>query len=221
MQQLKLSETTRQALKSLSALNPSLWFKKGNVLHTMNAGNNLLCNVEIEETFEVEFGIYELPRFLGVLTSFDDPNITLNDSHMVIAQGQKRVKYKYTDQKVMKIPPGVSFPGTDVAFDLSTDVLNQALKMASILQMPEIAFVGDGTQVSVITFNSTDQKSDQWSMDGIGPTSDTFRSVFKTEVMNLMKGEYKVEIAKAGIAKFTKPTVEYYAAVESQSSTYE
>ena len=60
---MKLSEATTNVLKNFSDINQNILVKQGNVLNTMSTMKNIIGEAQIEESFEREFGIYDLIEF--------------------------------------------------------------------------------------------------------------------------------------------------------------
>ena len=69
---MKLSDSTVGFLKNYANINQSLEFREGKVLRTVSPLNTILASVEISEDFPKTFPIYELNRFLGTLSLFND-----------------------------------------------------------------------------------------------------------------------------------------------------
>ena len=70
---MKLSKHTLNMLKNFSDINMSIEIKQGNVLRTVSVQKNILAQAELEDEFPKDFAIYELNRFLGAASLFDDP----------------------------------------------------------------------------------------------------------------------------------------------------
>ena len=65
---MKLSEATTNVLKNFSDINQNILVKQGDTLNTMSTMKNIIGTAKIEESFEREFGIYDLNEFLGVMS---------------------------------------------------------------------------------------------------------------------------------------------------------
>ena len=66
---MQISKSTIDILKNFSGINGSILVKPGNRLDTISITKNILASAEISETFDVEFGIYDVSEFLNVVTS--------------------------------------------------------------------------------------------------------------------------------------------------------
>ena len=77
---MKLSKHTLNMLKNFSDINMSIEIKKGNLLRTVSVQKNILAQAELEDEFPKDFAIYELNRFLGAASLFDDPEFEFNEN---------------------------------------------------------------------------------------------------------------------------------------------
>jgi hypothetical protein len=94
---MKLSDGTIAVLKSFSQINSSIKITPGNTLATISPLKTLLAKATIEDTFESGFSIYDLSRFLGILSLFDAPEIEIRSSDLVIKGGDKKVVYRFLE----------------------------------------------------------------------------------------------------------------------------
>jgi hypothetical protein len=79
---MKLSTNTLSVLKNFSIINEGIYVKKGNVVETISKQKNILARAELPESFDNEFGIYDLNKFLGVISlQKDNPEIEFDDKH--------------------------------------------------------------------------------------------------------------------------------------------
>ena len=76
---MKLSARTIQILKSFAQINPSLIFTPGNEIKTISPMKTMVAKATIAETIPQQFAIWDLSKFLGVLSLFDDPEVVINE----------------------------------------------------------------------------------------------------------------------------------------------
>ena len=81
---MKLSARTIQVLKSFAQINPSLIFTPGNEIKTVSPQKTILAKATIAETIPQQFAIYDLVKFLGVLSLFNDPDLEINEKFITI-----------------------------------------------------------------------------------------------------------------------------------------
>jgi hypothetical protein len=84
--------------------------------------------------------------------------------------------------------------------------------------MPEIAIVGDGTNVSIQAVNSKESTGDVFNIN-FGSTDKTFRVIFKLEnVIKIMSDNYDIKISSKGISHWAGREIEYWVAFEKGST---
>lgn len=215
---MKLDQRTIQVLKNFSSINNSILFRPGNVLKTVATTKTILAQATLEQEFPSTFAIYELNKFLSVLSLFDDPELDIQEKFMTIKSGKKRVKYVFADQNTIVAPDEskqIKFPKSIVNFELTSQMLTDLNKALGVLRHPEIAISGDGANIHIKTVNSKDPTSDDFSIE-VGETDNTFNFVIKADNIKLLNDDYTVDISM-GISRFKSKDLEYYIAVESNS----
>ena len=223
---MKLSKNTLDMLKNFSDINMSIEIKKGNILRTVSVQKNILAQAELEEDFPQDFAIYELNRFLGAVSLFDDPEFQFNGKSANIGTNTHSVDYVYCDPSMIVTPPenNITFPDPEVKFKLSQDALSQIMKASNVLGTPEIAVEGGPAPADSIRIKALDVNNDSTDTFKIvldeSYSGDKFRFVFKTENMKMIPGNYDVEISSKGISHFSLQgqKLQYWIATESSST---
>ena len=212
-------------LKNFSDINMSIEIKKGNILRTVSVQKNILAQAELEEEFPQDFAIYELNRFLGAVSLFDDPEFQFNGKSANIGTTKHSVDYVYCDPSMIVTPPenNITFPDPEVKFTLSQDALSQIMKASNVLGTPEIAVEGGPHPNDVIRLKALDVNNDSTDTFKVvldERSDNEFRFVFKTENMKMIPGNYDVEISSKGISHFSLQgqKLQYWIATESSSS---
>jgi hypothetical protein len=219
---MKLSDKTLEVLKNFTSINTGISIKSGNTIRTISKQQNVLAKATVAETFDKEFVIYDLNRFLGTLTSLSDPDITINSDKkvMTIKSGSSKTIYGLSDEAMIVAPPEkeLKVENAEVNFELTKDNLSQILKMSGVLGLPNIAVVGDGKKILASTLDSKNDQSDNFSIE-VGVTKDTFKFIFTTENLKMIPGDYSVGISSKGISHFKNKSipVEYWIATEAGS----
>jgi len=219
---MKLSKHTLNMLKNFSDINMSIEIKKGNILRTVSVQKNILAQAELEEEFPQDFAIYELNRFLGAVSLFDDPELTFNGKSTNIGTGRHSVDYVYCDPSMIVTPPenNITFPEPEVKFVLSQDALSQVMKASNVLGTPEIAVECDSGNINIKALDVNNDSTDTFTVALDEKSDNKFRFVFKTENMKMLPGNYDVEISSKGISHYIMQgqKLEYWIATESSSS---
>ena len=222
---MKLSKHTLNMLKNFSDINMSIEIKEGNILRTVSVQKNILAQAELEDTFPQDFAIYELNRFLGAVSLFDDPEFRFNGSSANIGTNTHSVDYVYCDPSMIVTPPekNITFPEPEVKFSLSQDALSQIMKASNVLGTPEIAVEGGPHPNDVIRLMALDVNNDSTDTFKVvleERSDNKFRFVFKTENMKMIPGNYDVEISSKGISHFSLQgqKLQYWIATEASST---
>tara|TARA_B100000424_G_scaffold267941_1_gene261754 strand:- start:71 stop:730 length:660 start_codon:yes stop_codon:yes gene_type:complete len=217
---MKINKDTLNTLKNFSDINMSIEVKAGNTLRTVSVQKNILAQAEVETTFPQDFAIYEVNRFLGAISLFDDPDFEFGQKSVRIGNDRNSLNYVYCDPSMIVTPPekNITVPDPEVRFKLSQDSLSRVLKAGNVLGTPEIVVEG-GSPITVRAMDSQNDSSDTFHVNLDENTDKTFRFVFKIENFKMVPGDYDVEISSKGIAKFSQNQLQYWIATES-SSTY-
>ena len=220
---MKLSEKTIDLLENFSSINQSILVKKGSKLRTISVMKNILAEAEVDENFDKDFGIYDLPQFLNGVNLMNDPDIDLkHESYMILREGQTtKVKFAFADPDVIITPPekGIEFPIPDVSFQLDSIQLQKLLKASSVYQLPDLAAVGNGKEITLTVRDKKNDNSNEFSLK-VGKTDSIFEFNFKIENIKLIPGSYEVEISRKNLAKFTNRNynLDYFIALEPDST---
>ena len=224
---MKISKQTLNMLKNFSDINMSIEVKTGNILRTVSVQKNILAQADVEDNFPQDFAIYELNRFLGAVSLFEDPEFTFMDKMVKIGSNKYSLDYVYCDPSMIVTPPenNITVPDPEVKFKLTQDQLSQVMKASNVLGTPEISVDCAGhpnDELFIRTLDVNNDSTDTFQIN-LGNTGlSKFRFVFKTENFKMIPGNYDVEISSKGIARFsvTGSKLQYWIATES-SSTYE
>lgn len=217
---MRLSERTIQLLKNFNTINQSLVVDPGHTLTTVSKSRNILASVEVAEEFETPFAVYEINRFLGILSLYEKPDITFGQNSMTISEGKNSVNYVYADRSQIVTAPKkeIKLPSVEVELKLGHKDLEHVLKGASILGVDTVAFVGDGETAYLKAYNEKNPTSDS-SVIELGKTDKEFTALYKTETLKLLPIDYDVRLCEKGISHFEGQDgkVNYWIALESNS----
>jgi hypothetical protein len=220
---MKINQSTQDILKNFSEINTNILIKPGSELNTISTMKNILAKATINDTFDREFGIYDLNEFLSVVSSLDKPELTLQEKYMTISTegSRSKVKYFYSDPSVIVSPTKeVNMPESDVTFSLSESNLAQLQKMAAILSSPDLALIG--TKGGDVVLKVCDKKNDTSNkfdiVVGENATAN-YTFYFKVENLKMISGDYDVAVSSKSIAHFTntKLPIQYWIALEPDS----
>jgi hypothetical protein len=216
---MKFSERTLTILKSFSTINKSILMKPGDVLKTVTPEKTLVASAIIPDQIPSQACIYDLSRFLSILSLYKDPDVEFHDKYFMINDGRRKTKYVYADISMIHAAPEkeIQLPSLDVVVDVSWEDLQSVLKAAGVLQFSEVAFVGTEGKIWLKAIDSNNQNSDDYGVE-IGTTSDEFKIIIKTDNLKLLPQDYKVSLCAKGISEFKGTDVTYFVAIDTKST---
>jgi len=216
---MKFSNETLSVLKSFTSINKSVLLKPGNTIKTITPEKTLIAIAEIPDEIPSEACVYDLSRFLSILSLYNDPDVEFGDKYFIISEGKRRTKYVYADISMIHTPPekDINIPSEDVVVSVTESDLSSVLKAAGVLQFTEIAFVGESGKCYLKAIDSANDNADDFGVE-IGETDDEFRVIIKTDNLKLMPMDYEVTICSKGISEFKGDNVTYFVAIDSKST---
>ena len=219
---MNLSTNTVTILKNFSEINKNILVKPGNRLQTISTLKNILAEADIDNKFEQEFAIYDLPEFLRAIELFTKSDIKFNGTRNLVisdTNSASEIKYFFADKSLIVHPTkGISMPDKYVTFTLKNNSLTDLNKGILTLNLPDIAVKGDGKNVTLVATDKKNKSSNDYS-DVIGTTDKKFSAYFKAENLKIIPDDYDVAISSKRISHFvnrTKP-VQYWIALEPDS----
>lgn len=212
-----LSGQTISVLQNFQTINSAIVINPGNTIKTISPTNTVFASATVPDTFEKKFAIYDLSRFLGVLSLSKQSELKFFDTHLVITQGSSKIKYTYCDPSLIVTPPEKQIKvDKEIVIDLTSDILQKVLKAMQVLGFSEIAFVGQDGRLSVSAVNSKNSSSDSFSTD-LGETDRTFTCIIDADRLKLLPLSYSVSISSKGITHFYNQNAEYWIAINEKS----
>lgn len=222
---MKLSNETLSVLKNFAGINSGIEFKKGNKISTISSTKTVLAKATLKDDFPQDFCIYDLNQFLSVHSLGKDTELDFDSQNVIFKSGRSKTKYRMTAKNMIVSPPEkeLRLPSVDASFKMTQEDLAQALKNASVLQSPNLAFESDGTKISVTVFNAKDDSAHTNTIEiGDSPNETKFKAVFLVENFKMISDTYDVEISSAGLSSFKNESgeMQYFIAIEAKDSKF-
>ena len=220
---MKISDNTIGILRNFSDINANILFKPGKTLSTMSTMKNIMAQADVEEDFESEFGVYDLPEFLRAIDSFQQPVLKFNGTANLKIQDEKSTlsaRYAFADKSTLRYPSKqISMPDKTVTFSLKNSDYESVKKLYTNLSLPDIAFKGENGKIKLVALDKKNSNSNESSVV-VGETDLEFTAYVKAENMKIIPGDYDVALSKAKIAHFInkKVKVQYWIALEADST---
>jgi|TARA_R100000329_G_scaffold149323_2_gene139787 hypothetical protein len=222
---MELSEDTLNVLKNFSGINPNMMIRSGNTIKTISEARTVLSRATVSEEFPVDFGIYDMNEFMGVLQLVDTPKLKFEDDYVVVndSTGRSKVKYFYSSEDTLTTPQkDITMPEANVKFTLDNETLNRLKRAASTLGHSEISISGKDGVLSLSVVDSQNMTSNVFSIDVDGEfeSDAVFNFILSTNNLKILPGDYEVSISSKLISQFshTSLDVKYWIALEKTST---
>ena len=225
MSTVTFSKNTLAILKNFSSLNSNLLVKPGNTIKTITPSKNGMAIATVEETFGVEFGIWDLNKFLGVISLFNNPTFNFSDKSVKIKNGGSSVvNYYYSEPRLLTVPTkDIVMPAVNVSVELTEKSFSELQKAASVMQLPDLSFTSeDGTVVAKVSDLSDPTTNSYKITVNESYSGQDFLFNFKMENIKILPGDYKINFAKNVVGEFVNKTIplKYWFAMEANTSKY-
>jgi len=216
---MQFSEQTLTVLKSFASINKSILMQPGSVLKTITPEKTLVAQATIPDQIPGTACIYDLSRFLSILSLHEAPEVEFGDKYFVITEGKRRTKYAFADVSMIHTPPDkeITIPSADVQVNVTWNDLQSVLKAAGVLQFTEVAFVGQEGKVFLKAVDTSSPNADDYGIE-IGETADEFSIVIKTDNLKLLPQDYQVTLCAKGISEFKGDSATYFVAIDTKST---
>jgi hypothetical protein len=217
---MNLSKHTIDVLKNFKGINPSILFRPGNQIVTVNEGSSIIGIADVEETFPSRFCIHDLSKFIGAISLFSEPNLRFENDRVVIESGPEKIGFVRGDEASMTGKPrdkDPNFGETSIEFELTQTEFTKFKRGMATLRLPQMAIVGDG---SAIVFQAVDIKNpttDTYEMV-VGETDKTFTIYIDQSNLVMLERDYTVSINSGGIVtRFAGHNLTYMVANHKDS----
>jgi DNA polymerase III sliding clamp (beta) subunit (PCNA family) len=169
----------------------------GNSLRTSTPGLTIYARANVAETFEKKVAIYNLKKFLGVISLFKEaPEISFSDTHCTLEAGRQKINYVLGEEALIKTASETDpkVPEPLLTFQVSKDDLNSAVKAVSVLNLPDIEFYGKGGKIGIGAVDVKNSSKDLFSLD-VGETKEEFSVRVPRDSFKFLEAEnYEVSV---------------------------
>jgi hypothetical protein len=216
---MQLSAKTINVFKNFATINTSIVLKPGNLVATISPNKTIMARATVPDEFPEVTGIFELNRFIGALSMFENPEVEFGVQTIAIHSNNQFMNYPFCEVSNIMVPPEkeIKLPSVDAEFNLSNKDIQSVMKGLGVLNLPEIAVIGDGANMYLCAIDSKSGSSGEYKIS-VGETDKAFRAIFRPENMKIMDGDYQVQISSKGISKFVGLEATYWIAVEASSN---
>jgi hypothetical protein len=219
---MKIDMETINVLKNFSKINAGIIIPAGNVIKTLSRLESVMGIATVPTHFPRKFAIYNLDRFIGVLSLFNDPDLEFTDNSVIISDNNRNINYMYADESTLqvdKIKKEIVLPDNYCNFTLTNDIFKDLDKAAGVLSVSDIVVKGDGEKLYLQATDVENPSSDRYSIN-IGNTDKVFSAVYKIENFKFLPKTYEVQLSSHGITHYVGENIEYFAVVEEKNSYF-
>jgi hypothetical protein len=214
---MRLSKETLSILKNFAEINSNILIQPGNVLKTIAAGNNIYVEAKVQEEFDTSIGIWDLNKFLGVISMFSNPDLEFHESYVDISNGRSSVRYYYSNESLLTVPKKeIKMPDVVMSFEIQEHDLNEVLKASRILQVSDVKIIAENGEIRIVVDDTENDTSNSFSVvvdeNYSGPD---YSGMFKVSEIKFLPGSYRVDLTKTIISRFvhTSQDISYYVAI--------
>lgn len=195
---MKISDKTVKILQNFATINQGIVINPGKTLKTINDDGSVSAEANIDESFEHTFGVYDLKKFLNILSLNKNPDLTVTDTQLKVHGDKSTVSIRHTNTKLIKSPPADrSIVATYLlTFPLTLADLKWIANTSTVLGTKHIAFKGENGRLTCHICDIEGKIVDEGSLE-LGETDLTFKAVILVEKLKLMSGNHDVSIAKS------------------------
>ena len=216
---MKFSNETLNVLKNFASINPSILFKPGSTIKTIHPQKTIMSSATVTENFSGKAGVYDLSRFLATLSLFEDPEVSFTEDRFIISSGKSKVTYTYAAESMIVIPPekNIEFPAVEATVNILWKDLDSVIKAAGVLKLPDIAFVSDGSSISMSAVDARNSTTDVFSVV-VAENGEykPFKMYIKVDNLKLLPNDYEVSLSARGLAHFKANKIDYWIALDAK-----
>lgn len=211
---MKLNSNTIEILTNFAAVCPNLQFKTGDVVKTKSPRGTIRAEAKLDQSFPRDFAIYDLNRFISVLSLYKEPELDFKDDYVEIKEDNRTLRYVYTDPKMIvavDYSKPAKLPDELTSFTLTAEHLSRALKAAKLLNLPNLVILGENGKITVTVTDIKNPTSDKYDID-VGDTTENFKLTFQRDALVMLPMDYLVNVYNGPITKLSSDKITYYLA---------
>jgi len=220
----KLSKRTLDLFKNFSAINANLYIEPGDRIYTLTQSATMCAEAKIEETFDTKFGIFDLPKFLGIVSLFNNPEFEFDDKFVTVyGQDNSKVKFYYCELKlidklVKNFGKAPKLKEVRYSFDISAKQISELTRASSVLSLKNISIeASENSGVTVSIFDKENSTPNSYAIEASNGTVHSEDAnkilIYCENVSKIYSGDYRVDVTD-NVSCWTHKTIDlkYYIA---------
>lgn len=199
---MMIQPLTHDILKNFSGISKSILIREGNKIRTMSPERTVFVEAVVEDVFPREFGVYDLPSFLSVLSLFPTAEIVYEDKYLQLTDGRRRTRFHYSNPRHIKAPPAgeLNLPPTLMSFVLDKDEIENMLKASSVMKLTNLHIHGNRVVCKTDEGVSNDYELTIDNVDiAYDVDADTINAKIDIKTLRFIPGNYKVLVSSKAV----------------------
>lgn len=222
---MKLSTNTIKILRNFSDINNTIFIRKGNTIITVDPQKRIVADASISESLPRDCALYDLNRFLGVTSLFENPDLDFNSDKVVVKSDNRSIDFIYADPSVVqdagptrnKIPSVFDEKSIVQKFTLPEEDLKSLRQAASLLGLTHVSFVSDKSGIRVVAQDVSNDSLGKVTLSVAGESTENSTCNMLFENLKVLPDTYNVEVSPT-VAHFVGETtgVQYWIVMEAR-----
>lgn len=228
---MKLDDKVISILEKFCVLNNNLWvepLKNQTILRTINSSQTVMAEANLNWLiddkpikFPCEFGIYDLPKFIGILKQMPGADLDITSQVIKIIKDGQVLSYRCASKNTLQTidyNKGLNFGEGLVNLKLDANAFRNLDKIGNLLQSPKFIIESNGHKCSIVLENDVDRYVYDLHWENSLQSNKEFRIVLKREKITFYDGDYDIEINSKKYVKWTGPLITYWMGAEKEST---
>lgn len=153
-----------------------------------------------------QVAFYNYPEFFQYFKALGEPELSINQKSMTLKEGGSKTSYLLSNpEAIEKGPKTINFNNPDVRIKLSSDDLDEMLRMIGLINAKKVQVYGNGKKLTVKIYQSLHDNTFEkvFKVENLADLDEEIDFVmFADTFKNLpVKRDYVIEIKKQGFIR--------------------
>lgn len=214
MKKVQYNSELFDLVKDLTSINTQVVFEKdeeGNVVvRRSDSESTIAYELRAPRDYfdfsEEQIAFYNYPEFFQYFRALGEPEISINQKSMTLKERGSKTSYLLSNpESIEKGPKTINFSNPDVRIELSSDDLDEILKMIALINAKKVQVFGNGKKLTVKVYQNLHDNTFEktFKVENVGGLDEEIDFVMFAETFkNLpVKRNYIIEIKKQGFIR--------------------
>lgn len=203
-------------VKDLTSINTQVVFEKdedGNiVIRRADSESTIAYELKAPREYfdfnDQQIAFYNYPEFFQYFKALGEPEISMNQKNLTLKESNSKTNYLLSNpESIEKGPKSINFSNPDIRIELSSENLDELLKMIALINSKKAQVYGDGKKITIKVYNNLHDNTFEktFKVENLTQLDEEIDFVmFADTFKNLpMKRNYTIEIKKQGFIKIS------------------